>query len=130
MLVKTSELIDGALDWAFAQAAEHRVKWSAPHEMLLHDTSGFAMYAPHRDWSLVGPIIDRVGIRIAPTITRSAWMAQIRHTESHPLVAHPVLAGWTNANGPTPLIAAMRCYCRAKLGDTVDIPDELIKKIA
>ena len=28
--------------------------------------------------------------------------------------------------GPTPLIAAMRCYCCAKLGDEVDIPDELV----
>ena len=28
--------------------------------------------------------------------------------------------------GPTQLIAAMRCYVLSKLGDTVDIPDELV----
>ena len=27
--------------------------------------------------------------------------------------------------GPTPLIAAMRCYVASVLGDTVDIPEEL-----
>ena len=27
--------------------------------------------------------------------------------------------------GPTPLIAAMRCYVSGKLGDEVDIPEEL-----
>ena len=27
--------------------------------------------------------------------------------------------------GPTPLIAAMRCYVASKLGDEVDVPEEL-----
>lgn len=27
--------------------------------------------------------------------------------------------------GPTPLIAAMRCYVASKLGDEVDVPDEM-----
>lgn len=31
-----------------------------------------------------------------------------------------------DAEGPTPLIAAMRCYVASKLGDEVDIPEELI----
>jgi len=29
-------------------------------------------------------------------------------------------------DGPTSLIAAMRCHCSAKLGDEVDIPEELL----
>jgi len=29
--------------------------------------------------------------------------------------------------GSTPLIAAMRCYVASKLGDEVDVPDELMK---
>ena len=28
-------------------------------------------------------------------------------------------------NGPTPLIAAMRCYVASKLGDEVEVPVEL-----
>jgi hypothetical protein len=27
--------------------------------------------------------------------------------------------------GPTPLIAAMRCYVASRLGDEVDVPEEL-----
>mgnify|MGYP003443521145 FL=1 len=29
--------------------------------------------------------------------------------------------------GPTPLVAAMRCYVASKLGDEVDVPEELMK---
>lgn len=29
--------------------------------------------------------------------------------------------------GPTPLIAAMRCFVASKLGDEVEIPEELVK---
>jgi hypothetical protein len=29
--------------------------------------------------------------------------------------------------GPTPLIAAMRCYVASKLGDEVEVPDELLQ---
>jgi hypothetical protein len=31
---------------------------------------------------------------------------------------------------PTPLIAAMRCYVASKLGDEVDVPDELTEETA
>ena len=30
-----------------------------------------------------------------------------------------------HGRGPTPLIAAMRCYVASKLGDEVEVPDEL-----
>lgn len=76
------------------------------------------------DWSQGGPIIERERIKVAPNLNQT-WHGQIRHTQSHPLVAHPVLAGWTNKHGPTPLIAAMRCYVTSKLGETVAVPEEL-----
>jgi hypothetical protein len=30
-----------------------------------------------------------------------------------------------NAYGPTPLIAAMRCYVASKMGDDIELPEEL-----
>jgi hypothetical protein len=30
-------------------------------------------------------------------------------------------------HGPTPLIAAMRCYIASKMGDEVKVPDELLQ---
>jgi hypothetical protein len=32
--------------------------------------------------------------------------------------------------GPTPLVAAMRCYVASQLGDEVDVPDELVDKLS
>lgn len=29
--------------------------------------------------------------------------------------------------GPTPLIAAMRCFVASRLGDEIEIPEELLK---
>ena len=60
------------------------------------------------DWAQGGPIIEREKIATAWHITR--WVAW------RGVVEHP---------GPTPLIAAMRCYVAAKLGDEVEIPEEL-----
>jgi len=40
-------------------------------------------------------------------------------------VKRKVTTGWTNASGPTPLIAAMRCFVASKVGDEVEIPDIL-----
>jgi len=33
--------------------------------------------------------------------------------------------GFTHGYGPTPLIAAMRCYVASKMGDEIDVPTEL-----
>ena len=36
------------------------------------------------------------------------------------------LWGWKEAFGPTPLIAAMRCFVASKLGDEVEVPNEIV----
>jgi hypothetical protein len=128
MKIKTQDLTGAALDWAVAKACMDEtvnVYFTEDGHKRHRNDMDFPEFSPSTDWAQGGPIIEREGIKTAPTVTRSAWMAQIRHTKNHPLVAHPVLAGWTNANGPTPLIAAMRCYVASHLGDEVDIPAEL-----
>ena len=140
--IKTAELTGPALDWAVARA-----KGIPAEELYVQNwgSAGKSLYRRNRDedgkldgtyttgpdmlfsrkWEAGGPIIEREKIRISPNLNRT-WSAQIRHTTTHPLVAHPVLAGWTNKHGPTPLIAAMRCYVAAKMGDTIEIPKELL----
>lgn len=66
-------------------------------------------FAPATDWAQGGPIIEREGISLY-LYGGSEWNAHVGGKES---------------TGPTPLIAAMRCYVASKLGDTVDIPEEL-----
>jgi hypothetical protein len=115
--MKTSELTGTALDWAVAKC-EGIIGVDGRHtdeycDSLRHDQDGD--YSPSTDWSQGGPIIEREGI----SVDRAglAWTADlsdsvggyIEHTES----------------GPTPLIAAMRCYVASKLGDEVEIPEEL-----
>lgn len=66
---------------------------------------------PDLSWQTCGPIIEREGI------------STMFHDQGHWTAAN--LKGTVSAEGPTPLIAAMRCYCCSKLGDVVDVPEEL-----
>ncbi len=101
--MRTFELSGAALDWAVQQCEGKRkdidfVWWTDDH------------YSPSTDWSQGGPIIEREKI--------SLW------TEGY--VYEAKIYGNHEQWGTTPLIAAMRCYVASKLGDTVDIPDNLI----
>lgn len=129
MKIKTSELSGAALDWAVGDIEFKRLIAQGSHvkQWVLDDhEKGLRTDHYSSDWLLGGPIIERERIKVAPNLGGS-WHGQLRHTKDHPLVSHPVLAGWTNQHGPTPLIAAMRCFCASKLGEEVEIPDELIK---
>lgn len=125
-----------------AEWEEHLKAWNKhvlptiKPQLVAFDDEGFPIGFPlnydgkgHRiayssDWAQGGPIIERERIKVAPNLGGS-WHGQMRHENKHPLVNKPVLAGWTNKHGPSPLIAAMRCYVASKLGDEVDIPEEL-----
>lgn len=122
MKVETSQMTGPALRWAVAKCEGVLLNGEV---LFLFDGTGGG-YNYDTDWSQAGPIIERKKIRVSPNMGGS-WSAQIRHTTSHPLVSHPILAGWTNKAGPTPLVAAMRCYVASKLGDEVEIPDELLR---
>ena len=62
------------------------------------------------DWACGGPILEREGISIYRMT--SDWSAAYSPSEAA-------------QDGPTPLIAAMRCYATSKLGDEVKVPEEL-----
>jgi Protein of unknown function (DUF2591) len=112
MKIKTSELTRKALDWAvhYAQCLDVAVIGrDRMVEALRYDER-----SPSTDWSQGGPIIEREGIGFRGC--GKNWCAfNWGDAES----------GWQY--GPTPLIAAMRCYVASKFGDEVDVPDELIQ---
>ena len=117
--MKTSELTGAALNWAVAKCEGIPLvfkgrKWST-------DGAGercgpfvaslcWDSYSPSTNWSQGGPIIERKKITLE--WTGENWMAYIRHDDEF--------------FGPTPLIAAMRCYVASKLGDTIDMPEHLL----
>ena len=108
--MKTSELIGPSLDWAVAKCEGVQLWRSGMFGKVCvptDDTVDF--YSPTTDWAQGGPIIEREKITTSDAL--DAWAAGYRGTLTH--------------FGPTPLIAAMRCYVASKLGDEVEIPKEL-----
>ena len=65
------------------------------------------------DWAHGGPILDRERITIRQWTDMPIIHAYMPHDG----------APW--GAGPTPLIAAMRCYVASKLGREVEVPEEL-----
>lgn len=105
--MKTSELTGAALDWAVAQCEGIGAEID---QYVLVDGEYFV---PSEDWAQGGPIIER------ERITWNGQSARIcKYFGGHT---------WQNFEefGPSPLIAAMRCYVASKLGDEIEIQEEL-----
>jgi hypothetical protein len=107
-MILTKDLTGAALAYVVGTVAHSH----ADHEQLLRDTRR-GIWAPHELWEQGGPIIEQEQIDLMSTnrATGKAWIASTH------------MPWW---RGPTPLIAAMRCYVAHKLGDEVDVPEELL----
>ena len=80
-------------------------------------------------WEHGGPIIERENITVRPIFRaeRTEHGSDIYRHDGWAAHIEPN-AFWVTPqpfSGPTPLIAAMRCYVASKLGDEVDTPKEL-----
>lgn len=120
MNIKTSDLIGPALDWAVAKCEGKNVDpWHQHLSGWLRD---------HRystDWSQCGPIIEREGIELLCNTTAEEAARFIEGSHADWRAAKRPIGRNTRYFGPTPSIAAMRCYVASKLGDEVDVPEEL-----
>jgi hypothetical protein len=116
--MKTSELQGAALDWAV-----HTAQGLSDEYFVVVDN----LYGPQwrgpeysTSWQEGGPLIEREKI----CLTRPRWDGQwtallVYEDRSFDGVAS------VEFDAPTPLIAAMRCYVQSRLGDEVEIPEEL-----
>lgn len=102
---------------------------------------GLDGYSPTTDWSQGGPIIERERIELCSysndgVETAFKSMGDERGNYSHEeeyVVSVPEVVVWTawvkygsyKQDGRTPLIAAMRCFVTSRLGDEVEVPEEL-----
>ena len=126
--MKTSDLIGPALDWAvlkaegkksvyspfkaYAGAVNERITgWGVYLEPPERDEFGVITFEPSENWSQGGPIIEREKIETRHD-GRQSWCAWVSSVGA--------------VHGPTPLIAAMRCFVASKLGDDADVPKELL----
>ena len=130
--VKTGELTGPALDWAVGVAEGRQ---PGAYKGVVRATAhpdcpdSAPMFGPElnysTDWAQAGPIIQREGISTRLNHKQAQlWEAYIwlptQHDQSE------ADSNSYTAFGTTPLIAAMRCFCCSKLGDTVEVPDELL----
>ena len=120
MKLKTTELQGAALDWAVAncegELSQHggQVHLVESKVRFYEDTLDI-QYTPSTDWAQGGPIIEREGINFR-ALSGALWEAETWSAEG----------GQYLLDGPTPLIAAMRCYVASVLGDEVEVPNELV----
>ncbi len=102
MTKMVKELTRRALDWAVATAEGY----SRDFRMETWEEPPIRLYST--EWSDGGPIIESNGISIKLSEVDGEW--------------HADKVG-IGGRGPTPLIAAMRCYALWRLGDEIDVPE-------
>jgi len=120
MKIKTSELTGAALDWAVAVCLGAVWQPKSVRASFFIWPGAPVKYSAHAprystDWAQGGPIIEREGIclRRGHSGWWIAYSLNVNDEEQFVVVS------------PTPLIAAMRCYVASKLGDEVEVPEEL-----
>ena len=116
MKIKTSELSGKQLDWAVTEA----IKLLEEVGCTFPKSSPNTKYST--DWALGGPIIESFVISVAAD-TADWFMEKVWFASVDDILVDPDEA--IGVRGPTPLIAAMRCFVACKLGDEVEVPDEL-----
>ena len=120
--MNTSELTGKQLDLAVAKAQGYITSSDGISTLTQIDGRLFIIgptlsgdsksrYTPSTNWAQGGPLIEQELIQTA--YTTLGWRAQ---GFDYNCVSY----------GPTPLIAAMRCYVASKFGDEIEIPKELL----
>lgn len=123
MKLKTATLKDAALDWAVAKCLTGGELFQCgrvAHQVVLHSVGGTTApyfmkdsgvircaFEPSENWSQGGPIIEREKMEF--------------RNKGH----YASYNDGPTFYGETHLIAAMRCYVTSKLGDEIEIPEEL-----
>lgn len=125
--MKVAELTGSALNWAVAKCKliQHLTSlgktpnYEQCDSIALSKTRLGVGYSTN--WALGGPIIERAKINVV----------HLDETLPDAMAPHVACCGANidgiyQEYGPTPLIAAMRCYVASKLGDEIEIPEELL----
>ena len=120
--MKTSEATNIQIDWLVAHCVE-----SSKLFPIFVDGAPVSKGSYSTNWAQGGPIIDRekIAMSSAPDGLWAAYMPKGTRWLEHGGKTAEVFNWHFKQMGYTPLIAAMRCYVASKLGDEVEIPEEL-----
>jgi hypothetical protein len=131
--MKTNELTGAALDWAVAKC-EGLLAFGWEDDMgllkITLSTGETEYFIPTMKWEQGGPIIERESIFVLREQSgfkgRRLWAATSGANKAVGLNEDSIKLYRDDFYfGPTPLIAAMRCYVASKLGAEIDLPKEL-----
>jgi hypothetical protein len=114
MKVNVDNLIGPALDWAVVKCEEPIGGYKS---WVQEDVDKGIVPAGHHystDWLWGGPIIEREKIDVM--WCGIEWCAYCMTPDGERQL---------ETSGPTPLIAAMRAYVASKMGDEIEVPEEL-----
>lgn len=128
MKIKTSELIGAKLDWAVAKASGAeglRVTDNGSvccvYKLQCGSGCWTGYYEPSTDWSQGGPLIERFKVWLSPPVDGCepfGWDSEIYGEDGATIAYQDGCA--------TPLIAAMRAIVADKLGEEIEVPEELV----
>jgi len=112
--IKTSDLTGAALDGAVAkcEGVDYETRDTYDGIGTLYEATVYST-----SWAQGGPIIEREKINLEMQ-RENLWVAQ---KFAEPYYRRVTYTGVSDK----PLIAAMRCYVASKLGDDVEIPEEI-----
>ena len=115
MKLQTAKLVGIALDWAVAKCEGIDTKNYSGALTICYDGD---WWQPSTDWAQAGPIIELeiASLRLSNNL---GWAACRPYNFEEDKPEQYVY-------GPTPLIAAMRCYVISQFGEEIDVPDEII----
>lgn len=124
VIIKVSDALGPTLDWLVAKCEG---KNGVLHDdgitrcIVVAAPSGVykGRYSPSTNWAQGGPIIEREAHDLFKHNGGKEWCCACN-------VPREGYTAIITADGPTPLIAAMRCLVASKLGDTAEVPDELV----
>lgn len=134
--IKVSETTPVQLDWLVAKcvgdfALYHDIEEG--HRFLnLWTDSAFLHYSSN--WANGGSLIEREKIDLEFMDNFEAWCGSVvreygqdreSYSDDQDRESYTAEQESFVGYGPTPLIAAMRCYVASKLGDVVEVPEEL-----
>ena len=123
--IKVSEATNTQLDWLVAKCEGMHIQvWPArkglrkqPEVSVYHPNTEWGKFHPTTNPAQMWPIIENMvsdGFELKQAVFSAAFQC-IRVRDG------TVVAGY----GPTLLIAAARCYVVSKLGEEVEVPEEL-----
>ena len=127
MKIKTADLIGLALDWAVAKCEAVEVEYinDGITRCILRVSPFTGMYRPSVDWAIGGPLIQRENLGLEKCRLDGPYQWAACDWHSVVVQGYTCLERSKYVYGPGPLIAAMRLVA-SRLGDEVDVPDELV----